>query len=116
MTDIHDFTRTPDDLELLGFFESEAIESIPEDGYWCYEFTDSHGNGLRVSCNVLEKSVQTVVLFGGHEIQTVVHEGAEELVIRENRLYGRFDLGADSRLTIQLKPSLSVQWSSLRKS
>jgi hypothetical protein len=116
MTDVYEFTLTPNDLELLEFFESEAIESIPEDGYWCYEFTDSNGIGLRMSCNVFEKSVQTVLLIDGSEIQKVVHEGARELEIRENRLYVHFDLGADSRLIVQLKPNLSVDWSVLRAS
>lgn len=116
MAGVREFTAAPDALELLEFFESEPVESIPKDGYWCYEFTDKHGVGIRLSCNVLAKSVQTVLLVNGEDVETVVHEGAEELTIRENELYGRFDLGADSRLVIQLKPRVSIRWSTLRKS
>lgn len=116
MAEIRDFTLTSGELELLEFFESEPVEVIPEDGYWCYEFTDNYSVGIRVSCNILEKSVQTVLLINGEVVETVVHEGAEELTIRENGLHGRFDLGSDSRLVIQLKPRVTIRWSSLRKS
>jgi hypothetical protein len=75
-----------------------------------------HGVCIRLSCNVLAKSVHTVLLVDGEEIETVVHEGAEELAIRENELQGRFDLGSDSRLVVRLKPSIAVRWTSLRTS
>ncbi|MFN7811618.1 MAG: hypothetical protein ACK5SI_03015 [Planctomycetia bacterium] len=116
MAEIRDFTATPSDLELLEFFESEPVEVVPEDGYWCYEFADGYNVGVRLSCNVLEKSVQTVLLVNGDEIETVVYEGAEELTILEHELHARFDLGSDSRLVVQLKPRVTIRWSSLRKS
>ena len=115
MAESNDYTLTPDPLELLEFFESEPIEVIPEDGYWCYEYTDPYCVGIRLSCSAFEKSVQTVLVVNGEEVETVVHEGGEELAIRENELHGRFGLGPDSRLAIRLKPRVAVRWSSLRK-
>lgn len=116
MTEARNFTATPSDLDLLEFFESEPVEFAPKDGYWCYEFTDSYKVSVRLSCNVLEKSVQTVLLVNGDEVETVVHEGAQELTIVDHKLCGRFDLGSDSLLIVQLKPRVSIRWSSLRKS
>jgi len=73
------YTETPEAIELLEFFESEPVEAIPSDGYWCYEFIDVNNLGIRVSCHALAKSVQTVLLVDGREIETVVHEGAEKM-------------------------------------
>jgi hypothetical protein len=114
MQETRDYTATPDDLELLEFFESEPIESVPSDGYWCYEFTDENGLGIRLSCNALAKSVQTVLLVNGREIETVVHEGAEEMKIENGALQCSFALDQLTQLEIKVRPDVAVQWSSLR--
>lgn len=114
MKETRDYTATPEDIELLEFFESEAMESEPRDGYWCYEFTDDSGVGIRLSCNALAKSVQTVLLVGGRELETVVHEGAEEMKIERGILKCSFVLDQLSQLELKVRPSIWVQWSSLR--
>lgn len=115
MSDKHTPTLIPDELDLLEFFESEPIKSNPNDGFWCYEFTDERGICIRVSWDIFEQSIQTIIISNGEPIETVVHEGAKELRISYSKLEGYFDLGADLRLVIQLKPKISVQWSGLRK-
>ncbi len=114
MSDLRDCTETPDELGFLEFFESEPVESEPQDGYWCYQYADSTGVGVRFSFNILEKSVQTVLTFNGQDIDTTVHEGAEELQLIEGTLQGRFDLGGEGRLELKLRPQISVRWSVLR--
>ncbi len=113
MTNGHEYTETPEDLELLEFFESEAIEEERSNGYWCYEFTSEDGTGVRVSCNALAKSVQTDVLFNGRQVSTVVHEGAEEMKIENNALCCSFGT-PETKLTVKTRPEVSVQWSTLR--
>jgi len=34
--------ETPEDFELMGFFESEPVETEPQDGFFAYEFTDKN--------------------------------------------------------------------------
>lgn len=114
MSELRDYTETPSDLELLEFFESEPIESEPSDGYWCYEFTDGYGLGVRLSCNALAKSVQSVLLVGGREVETVAHEGAEEMKIVDGSLRCSFALNQLSQLEIRVRPAITVHWSSLR--
>lgn len=115
MNKLRDFTATPSDLALLEFFESEPLDSEPQDGYWCYQYVDEKEIGVRLSYNILEKSVQTTLLCNGEETDTVVHEGAEELYIVDQVLHGKFDLGQDTRLVLQLKPRILIRWSTLRK-
>ena len=114
ISETRDYTATPEDLELLEFFESDPIESVPSDGYWCYEFTDKNGVGIRLSCSALAKSVQTVLLVNGSEIETVVHEGAEEMKIENDALRCSFALDQLTQLEIKVRPDITVQWSSLR--
>lgn len=69
------YTKVSEEYELIEYFGSEPVESEPKDGYWCYELRDRDGLTLRVSFNVLAKSIQTQLLVGDREVQTVVHEG-----------------------------------------
>ena len=55
----------PTELEFLEFFGAEPIETRGTDGFWCYEVTDRNRVTLRLSFNVLERSVQTTLLFSG---------------------------------------------------
>ena len=114
MQETRDYTETPDDLELLEFFESEPIESEHSDGFWCYEHTDGDGVTLRLSCNALAKSVQTDLLVGGREVASVVHEGAEVMKIENGVLQCSFVIGELTQLELQVRPNVAVKWSSLR--
>ncbi len=107
--------RVLDEVELLGFFGAEPVVRAVEDGYWCYEVSDSRGVTLRFSFNLYERSVQTVLLLGGTPVATVSHEGAERMLFLEGRLRCEFSgPGMKTVLTVESGPSLSVAWSSLR--
>ena len=106
--------------ELLSFFESDPIESIPADGFWCYELKDKTGISLRFSFNMHEGSMQTVIVLGAEEVSTVSHEGLFSLKIEKNAgsesLKAEFD-GNDyqTALELHIKPQIHVHWSSLKK-
>lgn len=105
----------PDEIDLLGFFESEPVEGSIEDGYWCYEVTDTRGVCLRFSFNLFEQSVQTARRLGTTPLATVVHEGAETMRLEGQTLTCRFSYaGAESKLTVCLGESITVDWASLR--
>lgn len=109
------FTQLPDEVELLEFFESEAVTACPEDGFWCYRYSDpSHGLVLQFSVNIYEKSVQTTLLIDGDAIEVVSSEEAEYVRIEDDLLRVGF-LGGESGLEIRLRPSVRVRWSSLRR-
>ena len=105
----------PDHLELLSFFESEPVEHVPSDGYWCYEFTGLNDITLRLSCNVIERSVQTVLIVAGRPISTVVHESAEQITIEDKQLVCHFASGFQTLWTIVTRPVIQVNWSSLEQ-
>jgi hypothetical protein len=112
------FLQVPDRLSLLEFFESEPKELDPKDGYWCYEFTDTTSATLRVSFNTHEASIQTEILIGGQSIATVAQEGATRLQIIDSKtgqiLQGEFDFkDSHTALSIQIRPLIRVQWSTL---
>lgn len=106
--------------ELLSFFESDPVESMPADGFWCYEIKDKTGILLRVSFNMHEGSVQTVIDLGAKEISTVSHEGLFSLKIENDAgsecLKAEFD-GHDyqTALKLHIKPQIHIHWSSLKK-
>ncbi len=115
MNTSHPCTVIPTELALLEFFESEPVEARPQDGYWCYEVSDKLGVYVRLSFNILEKSVQCSLSLKGNNLETVVHEGAEELRIVDDAIHGRFCLGNTSYLELRLRPFICVQWSSLQQ-
>lgn len=110
----------PDDIELLGFFQSEPIESSPEDGYFRYRSTDSNGVTLDFSCNEVEGSVQANLMINSLLIANYSQEGAEKLSIKEDKS-GRYISclfefeGAEAEARIQVAPYISVSWYTLIK-
>lgn len=108
------YTKTPSDLELLEYFESEPVESVPYDGFWSYECTDGDGVTVRLSCNAIAQSIQTDVVVGGRQVVTVVHECAEEIKIENDVLFCSFTQGQLTQLEVRVRPNVSVKWSSLR--
>jgi hypothetical protein len=107
--------ETPDEDELLELFGAEPIERSVEDGYWCYETADRRGLCLRLSFNIYERSVQTVLSLDGALIERVSHEHAIYMLVRDGKLHCEF-VSVDSKalLTVELGPNLSLEWSTLR--
>jgi hypothetical protein len=105
----------PDQVELLEFFGSGPVTQVVEDGYWCYEISDTRGLVLRLSFNLHERSVQTVLSLRGSNIATVSHEGADRMLLRDGKLRCEFSSGSEkTTLTLETGRSISVTWSSLR--
>lgn len=110
--------QVPDELSLLDFFEIEPLDSIPKDGYWCYEIIDELDTKLRISFNTHEESLQTILYRGEQTLITVVNEGAIRLSIidinKDKILEGEFRYAnAHTKVVIQIKPVITVQWSTL---
>ncbi len=108
------FTKTPPEEILSAFFGSGPTATVLEDGFWCYEIADGTGVSLRLSFNIHEMSVQTVILLGDREIETVIQEGADELRIEGDSLIGTFSLTTTTRLEVSLRPQIVVRWYTLR--
>ena len=111
-------TLIPEEFELISFFESEPVESFPNDGFWCFEKYDGKNKLLRVSFNILEKSIQTALYIDGEEIDVVSHEGAEKIYIKEEFGCELFccvckDAKVKIYLQLSLKPNIHIQWHSL---
>jgi hypothetical protein len=105
----------PDRSELRAFFGSDPIEQVEEDGYFCYEATDSRGVRLRFSYDVFERSVQTELTLHDVVLVNVSHEGAVRLRIEGRSLDCDFSYaGASAKLAVKLHENIHVEWSSLR--
>jgi hypothetical protein len=106
----------PDALELTEFFGAEPVERSTDGGYACYEVADPRGVKLRLSFDVLERSVQTTIQVAHSPLITVVHEGARTMEVAPDRLICRFSyVSSDATLVLRLAGSISLEWSSLRK-
>jgi hypothetical protein len=107
--------RVPDVTDLSEFFGSEPLEQSAEDGYWCYEYTDEFEIRIRLSFNIYERSLQTVLSAQDRQIAIVVHEQADDLAIRDGCLSCAFSSeNAKTTLTVCLHNGVSVKWSTLR--
>lgn len=111
--------KIPDSEELLIFFEGEPVESIPEDGFYCYRFEDNSELELYFSFSKYEGSVQVRLVNRGVEVALVSEELATSLEIRKDKsgeyIYADFDLGnACSRLEVRLKPNINFYWYTLQ--
>lgn len=109
----------PDELDLLAFFECEPIHRTPEEGYYCYKVTDSHGIELYFSFHAVEGSVQVRLMLSDRELVVVSEECAEKIKI-ENDKFGEylectFNLGnSESKAIVQVRPEIKVRWFTLR--
>lgn len=112
--------EVPDALAFLEFFESEAIESLPDEGYFCYESVSNDGIGLRFSYSIAQASVQ-VQLFVRENCIAVISEECCNRICVENDKRGEslacsFDLGgARSKVNIFLRPEIKINWYTLEE-
>ena len=108
--------EVPDELSFLESFGVEPLESAPEDGYWCYRLADGAGGAVRLSFNVLERSLQTIQEFGGVGKATVSCEGAVSLRLADDgtSLNGECrSEGSRTTLELQVMPHVEVTWATL---
>ena len=110
---------TPDELDLLSFFESEPIESTPEDGYFCYKQTDANGIDFYFSFHEIERSIQVRLSLLGKDLVIFSEECAEKITIEKDGtgeyLACTFKLGeAESKAKIHVRPEIKVLWHTLQ--
>ena len=106
----------PDELELLEFFGAEPVARSVDDGYWCYEMVDDRDVRLRFSFNIFDQSVQTTLQVANLPLLTVVHEGAQVIMIEDQLLTCSFSYaGSTSSLALRIAGGIRLEWASLRK-
>src|SRR5688500_3053102 len=71
--------EVPNELTMLELWFVEPYESVPEEGYWSYRFTDEENITLEVAFNVFEMFLRITTYINGHEIYYVSHEGTFRL-------------------------------------
>jgi hypothetical protein len=109
----------PNESDFSEHLSVRPIESTPEYGYWCYEFHDSTGTTLRLSFDVTERSLQTLVMCEGREILRICQEGATLLSIIDmdtKKVLRGECVFKDAKTTVEIVvvPHISVSWSTLR--
>lgn len=108
----------PEPFDFIELFGVEPIEARPDDGYWCYAFTDERGVELRFSVDAIERSVQTVVGLRGEVLSRCAQEGAVRVSLQtggdRKAIRASFRQGtADGELVVEVTPRISVHWSVL---
>ena len=107
--------EVPEETDLLAFFEGDAVEARPSDGYWCYEVCDDDAIELRFSFNTFERSVQTVVQRKGSILCSVSHENATAIRLEGGEKGQRLTVdfqgeGSVGRLSLCWKDGVRCDW------
>ncbi|MBN3575901.1 hypothetical protein [Vibrio neptunius] len=110
----------PEDYELLEFFECEPDKEALSEGVFLYRISDTRGLVLDFSFHEIQGSVQTNLSISDIVVASVCQEGARELKIQEDAsgqyISCNFEFGdAKSKVRIQVKPEIKVDWSTLVK-
>jgi hypothetical protein len=108
----------PSPLTMLEAFGIEPKTSIPEDGFWEYEFFDENEVGLNLSFNIYGGSIQTALSLNNIVVEIVSCEGEGVLIVEKvNNMYmirGELrTLNAKTTLTVNIFPYIFVNWSSV---
>ncbi len=109
----------PDEASFLEAFGVEPSDMNPADGYWQYSFLDDSGTKLNLSFNKFERSFQVALFKQGLELCIISHAGEFSFSIWKEVSAGGVksawtDGDAKTRVSIQICPSISVQWATLR--
>jgi hypothetical protein len=111
-----DIFEVPSENDFLAAFGIDALESIPEDGFWTYEFI-GHDKKCRLilSFNTHETSIQTMLETKEGETNTIVHEDARKLAItNDDCIEASFwSEKYTTTLHIRIFPKIKVTWSIL---
>lgn len=113
--------NVPDEITMLELFGGEPVEARPEDGYWCYQITDSNRITLRLSWSVIEQSLQVSVSTNDYTNAIMSQEGDLDLApinYKDGRVALKGEFYDDKKSTtvyIYLFPRIQVTWSTLAK-
>lgn len=108
----------PDEMTMLETFGVEPVEARPGDTYWCYKFTDANHVTLKLSWNIIEKSLQITVSANDRTIAIISREGDLNLTPITYKdglgLEGEFcDGGKNTTIRIRVQPDIKVGWYTL---
>ena len=108
----------PQEAEFKSLPGLAVVERAPEDGYWCYDITDPHGVTLRLSFDILQRSVQADFLVDRLELVSVSQEGATALLIggAPDEPWIRCEFrsrDAHGSLQIAIAPRITMRWATL---
>jgi hypothetical protein len=113
-------TLVPTESEFTEELGARLVSSDPADGYWCYELQDFRGITLLLSVNILERSLQTVLLLHGLEVQRTIHESSTRVWLdrQDDQTFVRAECETSSTVTtlaIQLRGAITVKWATLER-
>jgi len=107
----------PSELELIEWFGCDPVKE--GDAKYRYQISDESNVTLIFSFDVIEASVQTIVIVAGVPVAKVVNESARKLWFQDlgktRHLRAEcFPGGHRTELTIEIEPRIRVEWSTLR--
>lgn len=109
----------PDEIDLLGFFESEPLAtSEVADLHFVYQTNDDNGLEIGFSFCATAGWMQTVILFNGKEVSRYLSENVGEIKLQKDTLgeYLYSEIITEELITkivIRVRPYISVSSSSL---
>ena len=110
--------KVPDELDLLAFFESDPVDSIPEEGYYCYKLVDDRDMSLYFSFHAIEGSIQARLMQSDYELAVISEESADKITIEKNKS-GEYlacifkSRQHESKAEIHIRPSIRILWYTL---
>ena len=102
----------PEKADLISFFESEPIEE--HQGFSLFQVADPRGVAVRFSYDLFERSVQTAIDVLGQSVSIVSHEELTTISFHDGSLVALCEYGGiQTQLTVDVRPNIKVEWSSL---
>jgi hypothetical protein len=108
----------PTEQDLIEWFGSIPVKTA--EGQYRFEVEDKTGVKLLFSFDLIQASIQTILITTGNTpLTTVVHEGSGKVWLQKltdlTRLCAECECeGRKITLIIELEPRIRVEWSSLR--
>ncbi|UDJ87391.1 hypothetical protein IRM71_14595 [Erwinia amylovora] len=108
----------PDEMDLLGFFESEPVISDVEDLHFVYKTNDDNGVEILFSFCATAGWIKTIISCNGKEISKYLSEDINEITLKKDNLgeYLYSEIITDELITkfeIRVRPYISVNSNSL---
>lgn len=108
----------PSELELLEWFGCEPVKD--SEFRYQYQISDKSNVTLVFYFDVIEASIQTVIVVEEAPVTKVFHESARRLWFQDlgnGRMLRAecFPGGHRTELTIEVEPRIKVEWSTLRE-
>jgi len=108
-----------DELDFLEFFLVEPKVAHPEDGYWCYEVSDSFGSTLKFGIDIIQSSVQIEIQKSDIILALLSFEAIEKIEMDESGKNICFSLPTETsdirtQIKLEIHPQIKVFGSALK--